>query len=278
MSDLRRRPRLVLAVLVGVSLLLIAIDLRSAVVSDGLRAVTGTVVAPIQRTAAAVAYPIRAQLAGMREFGSEQARSQEVAESIGDPGASAPAPKAPELRLTSDQWREPVAAIRQSGRTLLPARVTVASGSESSVTTLAIDAGSEQGVAVDQAVLAPSGLVGRIVRAGRGYAIVELLSSGQVSVGARLGESGQLGVVSGRGEPNASQFRPLDSAAALKPGEAVVTAGSPGAVPYPPGVPIGVLGDSRGALGQPGRSADVRLAAPLTALTVVAVVVAKEPS
>lgn len=281
MPDLRRRPRLLLTVLIAVSVVLIGLDLRGAVVSNGLRAVIGTVVAPVQKVAAAVAFPIRRQIAGMGEYADRQDAQAEVDDAIGRPAeepsgeaASADAgTDAPRVQLSGPAWTVPLAALRRAGQTLVAARVTVASGAESASTTLAIDVGSADGVAVDQAVLAPQGLVGRVVRVGRDYAVVELVSSPGISVGARLGTSEQLGIVQGQGLPNVTDFQPLDSSVDLPAGEPVLTAGSPGSVPYPPGVMIGRLGASNGPVGQPGRNATVEISAGLTSLTVVAVVV-----
>jgi rod shape-determining protein MreC len=112
------------------------------------------------------------------------------------------------------------------------------SGLERSAT---INKGRDSGVVPDRAVLAPEGLVGRVVWAGQRTAKVLLLTDAQSAVGVRIGASGETGLCRGTGGRNV-EIELVSRAAldqgAVKPGDVVVTSGYQGGI-YPPGLPLG---------------------------------------
>jgi rod shape-determining protein MreC len=91
----------------------------------------------------------------------------------------------------------------------------------------------------NQPVLAPSGLVGRVVTVAGAYAKVQIVTDRAASVGAMVLRTRRQGVVrgSGRGEELLLDYVPLQ--ADVRPGDQVLTAGIDGV--YPRGIPIGTV-------------------------------------
>ncbi len=108
--------------------------------------------------------------------------------------------------------------------------------------TLTIDKGSSSGLRKDMAVIAPSGVVGRIVEPPPLYAAkVQLLIDREAAAGAIVERSGVGGVVVGVGEPGDALLR-LDYVSNLsdaKAGDRLVTSGLDSI--FPRGITIGQL-------------------------------------
>ncbi|RVX42458.1 rod shape-determining protein MreC [Nonomuraea polychroma] len=136
-----------------------------------------------------------------------------------------------------------------------------------------IDAGSAAGVVRDVTVLNADGLVGKISWAGPATASVSLITDPGSSVGARMADSGELGVVAGVPGEGLLRLSLFDPNAPLEVGDQVMTLGSAGGRPYVAGVPIGTVAQIERVPGAATRTALVRPAARLSALDLVAVVV-----
>jgi rod shape-determining protein MreC len=100
-----------------------------------------------------------------------------------------------------------------------------------------LNKGSADGVKEGMAVTSSEGLVGRIVLVAPQYSKVLLAIDPHHSAGARLTNSGETGVVTGRGDEDL-RFELIDPTAPVSLGETVVTSGYDQGV-YPPGIPIG---------------------------------------
>lgn len=91
---------------------------------------------------------------------------------------------------------------------------------------------------VNQAVLVPEGLVGRVVSVSGPYAKVQLITDRSAAVGAMLVRTGRQGVVRGSGDDSGGldlDYVPLQ--ADVREGDRVLTAGIDGI--YPRGLPLG---------------------------------------
>ncbi len=105
------------------------------------------------------------------------------------------------------------------------------------LTTLVIYAG-EAPVQVDQVVLAPAGLVGRVVAVAPPYAKVQLLTDRSASVGALLVRTHRMGVLRGAGSGTLElDYIPVQ--APVQTGDRVLTAGIDGI--FPRGIPVGTV-------------------------------------
>ncbi|WP_282070744.1 rod shape-determining protein MreC [Janibacter hoylei] len=138
-----------------------------------------------------------------------------------------------------------------------------------------VDVGRRDGVRADSAVIAPDGLVGRVVSVWEWTSDVEVIGADS-SVGVRTGAKGVIGTLSGSDPTTTHAADELvitqltrDRA---REGDEVVTLGSPGQRPYPPGVPVGTVTRVERAPGQLTDTAVVEPAVDLATVDVVAVV------
>jgi len=100
-----------------------------------------------------------------------------------------------------------------------------------------VDAGSEDGVEINQAVITPDGVVGRVYRAGKRSSAVQLLLDPNSGVAARLGRSREVGIVHAAGGRRL-RLDGVPVTAAVGTGDSVITSGLGGV--FPPGLLIGV--------------------------------------
>lgn len=166
-----------------------------------------------------------------------------------------------------------------SGATLVPARVVaVGASGPGGPERVTIDAGSRDGVEVDRTVVAPQGLVGRVVSVAPWTSDVLLVGSPDLAVGVRVGPRGVLGEASGaalrggaRPGPGLLSLALVERGAATS-GDAVTTLGSVGNRPFVPGIPVGTVRTVRLGVGQVAATGTVTPAVDTTSLDVVAVV------
>ena len=108
--------------------------------------------------------------------------------------------------------------------------------------TVILDKGSASGLACDMAVLAPAGMVGRIVAVTPHTAEVLLLIDRESAIGARIMETRFApGMVSGTGQDDLLEILRVEHDAEIQPGQTVITSGY-GSV-FPRGLMIGVIED-----------------------------------
>lgn len=173
-------------------------------------------------------------------------------------------------------------ALPTEGRRTVTARVVALDRSGvSGPERVTVDVGRRDGVRADRAVIAPDGLVGRVVEVAESTADVEVIGSARAGVGVRTGTKGVIGTLTGSDPTTDHAADELvvtqlgrDRTAA---GDDVVTLGSPGERPYPPGITVGTVASVDRA---PGRLTDTALVEPavdLPTLDVVAVVVGPAP-
>lgn len=104
--------------------------------------------------------------------------------------------------------------------------------------TLTLDRGADDGVHTDAAVLAPAGVVGRIMGTpGRRAARVQLLIDRNAAAGARLERSRASGVVVGSDDEATLRMEYVSNLEDVRVGDRIVTSGTDGI--YPRGFAIG---------------------------------------
>jgi rod shape-determining protein MreC len=106
-----------------------------------------------------------------------------------------------------------------------------------------IDAGSSDGVRVDQPVVTNGGLAGKVTSVTGGTATVTLIVDASSSVSAQVLPDGKIGVVKPKiGNPNDMRVDYLDKNTKVEKGDMVITSGSTDTrLPslFPKGIPIG---------------------------------------
>jgi rod shape-determining protein MreC len=97
-----------------------------------------------------------------------------------------------------------------------------------------------EAAAVDQPVLSPAGLVGRVVLVAGPYAKVQLITDRAASVGGMILRTRRQGVVRGSGQEGGGlSFDYVPLSADVQPGDSIVTDGIDGV--YPRGIPVGTV-------------------------------------
>lgn len=124
--------------------------------------------------------------------------------------------------------------------TTLPtaAATIIASGATSDFRTLTIDKGLSQGLENDMAVIAPGGVIGRVVVASPRASKVQLLIDRNAAAGALIERSRAQGVAVGTGE-DTLRLDFVSEIADVVVGDRVVTAGTDGI--FPKGFAIGTV-------------------------------------
>jgi rod shape-determining protein MreC len=97
----------------------------------------------------------------------------------------------------------------------------------------------DQPTRVNQPVLSPSGLVGRVVSSAGPYAKVQMITDRAASIGAMLLRTRRQGVVRGSGRGGGLILDYVPQQTDVRPGDLVVTAGIDGV--YPRGIPVGTV-------------------------------------
>lgn len=179
---------------------------------------------------------------------------------------------------TADQ----AAQIDTAGLSTLSARVVALDrAGASGPRRVTLDVGRRDGVRTNSAVIAPGGLVGRVVSVAEWSADVEVLGSAG-SVGVRTGAQRVIGNLAGSDPTTSHAADELVitqlTRERVDTGDAVVTLGSPGSRPYPAGVPVGTVTRVERAPGTLTDTAVVEPAVDLASVDVVAVVTGTGPA
>jgi rod shape-determining protein MreC len=134
--------------------------------------------------------------------------------------------------------------------------------------TITIDKGSHEGVRQDMAVIAPAGVVGRVIMPSLRAAKVQLLIDSNAAAGAMVERTRAQGVAVGTGGDRL-QMDYVPSSADVKAGDEVVTSGIDGI--YPKGLVIGQIESVRGGTGD-SRMIVIKPAVDFSSLEAVLVV------
>ena len=148
------------------------------------------------------------------------------------------------------------------------AAMIIASGASPDFRTMTLDKGSSQGLATDMAVLAPEGIVGRVILPTPRAAKVQLIIDRNAAAAGLVERSRAQGVVVGTGSDR-MRFDYVPGSADLMVGDRVVTSGLDGI--YPKGFVIGQIESVERSAGE-FSNVLIRPAVNLSALETVLVV------
>lgn len=251
--------RRLLAALLVLTAAVALVDLAGAAWPSRLREAGATVLGPVLRAV------------GPREDEADRLRADRLrlADELRRTRVDLAATRGAQRLLESPQLR---------GAALVPARVVaVGALAADGARRVTLDVGSRDGVAVDETVVSPEGLVGRTVAVGPWTSDVLLVGATDVAVGVRVGPAGVLGIVDGA--TTAATARPagtlglaLVDRGRLAVGDVVTTLGSPGGRPFVAGVTVGRVRSIDPVAGRLSPTAVVDPAVDLSTLDVVAVV------
>jgi rod shape-determining protein MreC len=241
-----QRRRAVLAVLLGVSLVLLTVYF-SEPVSGGLHAVqrgAGEVLSPLEEGASRVFKPVGDLAGWVGDVADAKKQNKQLKAEVQNLHSQL-AQLATDKR-EADQLRAitQVSANLPQGAKTVTARV-IAHSPTVWYSTIQIDKGSSDGVRVNQPVIAAGGLAGKVVDTTGGTARVALITDSSVGVSAEVMPNGAAGVVEPEigGKDLILDYLPKGSH--IRQGQVVVTSGfrsGPLASLFPRGIPIGRVG------------------------------------
>jgi rod shape-determining protein MreC len=233
--DIRQRAGyLFLAVLLGHVILISAqVNSRSGV--PVLESVTFGFFAEIQRGTSSIVASVHGIWSGYVDLRRVHAENEVLRRQLAESQIALQ-----EQRALADRSHglEKLLALRDRTTLETAAAEIIASGASSEFKTVTIDKGARQGVRTDMAVIAPAGIVGRIVVPSANAAKVQLLIDAQAAAGAIIErqESRAQGLVMGTGT-EMLRMEHVSEVADVAVGDLVVTSGIEGI--YPKGFIIG---------------------------------------
>jgi rod shape-determining protein MreC len=269
--DIRRRTGyLFLAVIVG-HVILISTQVTTKRGVPMLEAAVFGIFSEVQRGANTVATSVRSgwqDYVALRQVRSE---NEQLKQQLG------------ELRVRLQEERG-LAQQTQSLQKLLDLKTSatlsttaanvIAGGASPEFRTITIDKGTGDGLRADMAVLAPAGVVGRIIQPSSRASKVQLLIDRSAAAGAIIERTRAQGVVVGTG---ADELRMdyVAGSADVKAGDVVVTSGIDGI--YPKGFVIGQIQSVRRGAGE-FSAIVIRPAVDFTSLEAVLIVLTPPPA
>jgi rod shape-determining protein MreC len=236
-SARRGHGRLRLALLVLVSLTLIALSLGRSGPATGMRSVFATVFRPVRSASDTVLRPVTDSWHGIRGYDDVRRENARLRDRLS---------RARGETMSDRLLRQQVTELRR----LLDIRFTrdlptltarVVSGPLSNFDrTLQIDRGRGDGVKKGMAVVTPAGLAGRVVRLDAARSVVELLTDPSFAVGVQVRPVGALGIAHGSGMNRPLEVEGIAGATPIRRGNDVYTSGVDRSA-FPPDVPIGTV-------------------------------------
>lgn len=219
MRSLSRRQRRAAVALALVAAFFCALDVAGAPFQGARSGVQGYLGA-LYRGTDSVLGPVRRWMQAVPHAGSDAATIDALRRRVDDLQRTAAVTA--QDKVTSKSIRSLQMQASRGGYRIAPARVTAIGPAGGFDWALGLDAGSRDGVRVDQTVLAGPALVGRVVRVSASSSTVLLAVDPGSGVGVRDRSSSQVGVVTGRGL-NAASYRCLDPSAVPAVGHVLVT-------------------------------------------------------
>ena len=263
-----RRLRTIIGLLILTSVTLIVLSLKGggATVRTGAQGVMG----PVQNAVASVTRPVRDFFTGLGSIGSKDQTIADLRQhNLELQGQLATTEY---VRNRAQQLDDLLKIAGAGNYKLVPAQVVAVGPDQGFAWTVTIDAGSIDGLKMDQDVITGQGLVGRVVRVTKTDATVELLVDSTSTVGARVERSMSIGFLNGTGEAKRMEFQLLDPFAQIRTGDRLVSFGVRGGI-YVPGLPLGTITDISGSPGQLTRVATVVPFVDVNALDLVGVII-----
>ncbi len=239
-----RRRRAVLIGLIVLGFVLLTFTVGSG--SGRTGGVVGTVLDPITNGASRALKPARDLVNWFDETfearGEREKLQRELEEARGLAVAG-------EVALEDNRQLRKLVNLKEQGKipdTYDPVTANVVGRSPTVwFTTVNVNAGSGDGVAVNDPVISGDGLVGRISSVSRSGSVVTLISDSSSAVSAMILPGGAQGVMRAKvGDPNSLVLEFLDETRNVTTGQTVVTSGWRGeglSSLYPRGIPIGEI-------------------------------------
>jgi rod shape-determining protein MreC len=270
--DIRQRAgSLLVAVMLG-HIILISAQVNTRRGVPVLEEVTFGAFAEVQRTLAAGVSGVRSFWTGYVGLRSVRDENERLRSRLAEAEI-----QLQEQRALADRSRGLEQLLELRSRTSLStvAAEVIGGGATPDFRTITLDKGVDAGIAADMAVIAPAGVIGRIVLPGARAAKVQLLIDRNAAAGALIERSRAQGVVVGAGDENTLRMEFVAETADVAVGDLVVTSGIDGI--YPKGLAIGLV-ERVDKSGMGYKEIAIRPAVDFTRLEEVLVVLTPPPS
>jgi rod shape-determining protein MreC len=231
----QRRPYLLLFLLLSMNLVLMASSVRGARGGSLLEEAILSIASPFLKGAAWISDSVAGaweHYADLREVEMDNRRLRAQVGTL-----TLEAREAEEARQEAVRLQELLGLRDQAEQRTIAARV-IARGASGNARVLLLGSGGRDGVAVNQAVITPNGVVGRVIEVGPGVAKVQSLLDPNSGVAALIQRTRVQGVLVGEGE-GTCRLEFVGEAANVEVGDVVVTSGLDEI--YPKGRILGVV-------------------------------------
>jgi rod shape-determining protein MreC len=274
-----RRPgrgRVLLLVFVVLCIVLITLDFRQGEGGplERARDISAAVVAPIQRGLATVFRPVADFFSSIAELGDLQEENRELQQEVKElqeelARSEAALDRVPDLEAALDLDKSYASMDTVAADVIAPLAANYQWG-------VIIDKGADDGIEEDMAVVAPEGLVGKVVRARPSDADVLFLIDPKGAARAKILKKDLLGLITGNGSGEELSLTNVDSEADVETGDEIVTSAYNQGI-FPPGIPIGTVETVSGDTAAPQQNIDVEPFVDFQRLEIVTVLVDSGP-
>jgi len=231
--DVRRRSGyLFLAVLVA-QIVIISAQVSTRAGTPALEAVALGLFSEVQRVGSAAVRGVRGAWTGYIDLRGARAANEELTRQLRDTRIALQQERALAQRTRGLQQ---LLELRQRVAVATAAADVIGAAATPDFRTITIDKGTSAGLRPDMAVIAPSGVVGRVVVPSARAAKVQLLIDRNAAAGAMIERTRAQGVVLGTGDDQL-ELDYLSGMVDIVPGDTVVTSGIDGI--FPKGFVIG---------------------------------------
>lgn len=242
-SDIRQRTAvLFVAVMLG-HIILISAQVQSRAGVPLLEAVTFGAFSEVQRAVSAVAGGVRSAWNGYIYLRGVRAENEQLKRQLAELQV-----QLQQTQASADHARELETLLgfeRQLDLRTVAANV-IGAGASPDFRTVTIDKGTKAGLRANMAIIAPTGVIGRIVTATSRASKVQLLVDRNAGAGALVERSRAQGVILGSGE-ELLRMEYVSGIADVRTGDTVMTSGIDGI--YPKGFVIGKIESVEGGNG-----------------------------
>ncbi|MFZ9222119.1 MAG: rod shape-determining protein MreC [Candidatus Nanopelagicaceae bacterium] len=263
------RTRLLLVTLLVTSLLLITLDLRGVSLVNSFRSATQTILKPFQSVGSAIFSPIGNFFGDIANIGQAnekldqlEADNKRLLEELAE---------AQDIKGELKQLKDVLDLASRGGYKVVAAKVIAFDSAGNFEETITLDIGSSSGLSRDMTVISGKGVVGVVKSVTSRSAIVQLISDPGFRMGVRIAGTQAMGILSGEGSSTFT-LELLDARSTVKEGDVLLSRGSTGNRPFPPGLPVGVVTSVDDSIGALTKSATVRAFANLGSQGVVSVI------
>jgi rod shape-determining protein MreC len=240
-----RRRRAVLAVLVGLSIVLLTgyFGEGSGGFFHSLQSGAQTVLSPIEDGASRAFKPVRDLVGWFGDVFDAKNQNKQLKKDLASARSQLAVAQTQSRDITQLQGQLKLTdKLGFTGSARTTARVIVRSPTVW-YSTVTLDKGRGDGIRVDQPAISGDGLVGKVTAVTSGTATVTLITDGSSNVPAQIEPNGAHGIVTPAiGDPNDMQLQYIEKSRPVQKGQTIVTAGSaPGKLEsiFPRGIPIG---------------------------------------